>query len=121
MEDNKVPGAFLAMLIVQFALIIIDRALFLRKFLIGKIIYQIILVIFVHIWMFFLLPAVTERRFVRNTTAMLWYFIKCIYFVISAWQIRRGYPSRAMGNFLTKQYTLINWLLMKMYVVNTCN
>ena len=38
MEQNKVPGPFLAMLIVQFALIIIDRALFLRKFLFGKVV-----------------------------------------------------------------------------------
>ncbi len=41
MEQNKVPGAFLAMLIVQFALIIIDRALFLRKFLFGKVVREL--------------------------------------------------------------------------------
>src|SRR5438105_1087500 len=94
MEENKVPGPFLAMLVVQFALIIIDRALFLRKFLFGKIVYQIGLVIFIHFWMFFLLPGVTDRLFVDNGPARLWYFTKCIYFCLSAWQIRSGYPTR---------------------------
>ena len=57
----QVPVPFLVMLIVQFLLIIIDRALFLRKNVLGKCVFQILLVIIIHIWMFFVLPKVTGR------------------------------------------------------------
>ena len=59
-EENKVPIPFLVMLILQFALIIIDRTLYLRKFILGKIIFQVILVLGVHALMFVALPAVTQ-------------------------------------------------------------
>jgi hypothetical protein len=49
------------MVIVQFALIVIDRALYLRKDIMGKFFFQIALATFVHIAMFFVLPYVTER------------------------------------------------------------
>jgi piezo-type mechanosensitive ion channel component 1/2 len=61
LEENKVPIPFLIMLILQFVLIVIDRALYLRKFMLGKILFQYALIIGVHIWMFFILPFITER------------------------------------------------------------
>ncbi|XP_071091757.1 piezo-type mechanosensitive ion channel component 2-like [Haliotis cracherodii] len=112
-SENRVPVPFLVMLVCQFALIIIDRALFLRKNVLGKFIFQIILVILIHIWMFFVLPAVTDRSFNNNIPALLWYFIKCIYFGLSAYQIRCGYPTRILGNFLTKKYNYLNLFLFK--------
>jgi len=53
------------------------------------------------------------RRFTENTVAQLWYFTKCIYFALSAYQIRCGYPTRILGNFLTKKYNYVNLLLFK--------
>ncbi|XP_055891303.1 piezo-type mechanosensitive ion channel component 2-like isoform X3 [Biomphalaria glabrata] len=112
-KDNKIPVPFLIMLILQFIAIIIDRALFLRKFVLGKFIFLIFLVIAIHGWMFFVLPSITKRSFFNNVAAQIWYFIKCIYFGLSAYQIRCGYPNRILGNFLTKKYAYPNLFLFK--------
>lgn len=61
LSEDQVPEAFLVMLLIQFSTMIIDRALYLRKTVLGKLIFQIILVFGIHLWMFFILPAVTER------------------------------------------------------------
>ncbi|XP_024916735.1 piezo-type mechanosensitive ion channel component 1 [Cynoglossus semilaevis] len=113
LSEDQVPEAFLVMLLIQFSTMIIDRALYLRKTVLGKLIFQVILVFGIHLWMFFILPAVTERKFNQNFVAQLWYFVKCIYFGLSAYQIRCGYPTRILGNFLTKKYNHLNLFLFQ--------
>ncbi|KAJ8417805.1 hypothetical protein AAFF_G00226480, partial [Aldrovandia affinis] len=113
LSEDQVPEAFLVMLLIQFSTMIIDRALYLRKTVLGKLFFQVILVFGIHLWMFFILPAVTERMFSQNTVAQLWYFVKCIYFALSAYQIRCGYPTRVLGNFLTKKYNHLNLFLFQ--------
>lgn len=56
------------------------------------------------------------RRFSENTVAQMWYFVKCIYFGLSAYQIRCGYPTRVLGNFLTKSYNYVNLFLFQGWV-----
>uniref|UniRef100_A0A3B3S4V9 Piezo type mechanosensitive ion channel component 2 n=1 Tax=Paramormyrops kingsleyae TaxID=1676925 RepID=A0A3B3S4V9_9TELE len=113
LSEDQVPGAFLVMVLIQFSTMVVDRALYLRKTVMGKVVFQVILVFGIHLWMFFILPVVTERRFSQNTVAQLWYFVKCIYFGLSAYQIRCGYPTRVLGNFLTKSYNYINLFLFQ--------
>ncbi|KAK7169702.1 hypothetical protein R3I94_000061 [Phoxinus phoxinus] len=113
LSEDQVPEAFLVMLLIQFSTMIIDRAIYLRKSVLGKLIFQVILVFGIHLWMFFILPAVTERMFNHNSVAQLWYFFKCIYFTLSAYQIRCGYPSRILGNFLTKKFNHLNLFLFQ--------
>uniref|UniRef100_A0A670IWN9 Piezo type mechanosensitive ion channel component 1 (Er blood group) n=1 Tax=Podarcis muralis TaxID=64176 RepID=A0A670IWN9_PODMU len=113
LSDDQVPQAFLVMLLIQFSTMVIDRALYLRKSVLGKLVFQVFLVFGIHVWMFFILPAVTERMFNLNTVAQLWYFVKCIYFALSAYQIRCGYPTRILGNFLTKKYNHLNLFLFQ--------
>uniref|UniRef100_UPI00358ED5F7 piezo-type mechanosensitive ion channel component 2-like n=1 Tax=Myxine glutinosa TaxID=7769 RepID=UPI00358ED5F7 len=112
-SKNRVPKAFLVMLLIQFSTMVIDRALYLRKTVMGKCIFQVVLVIGIHVWMFFILPGVTEIPFNKNTVAQVWYVSKCIYFGLSAYQIRCGYPTRILGNFLTKRYNYINLFLFQ--------
>lgn len=90
LEENKVPLTFLMMLIIQFFLIVIDRALYLRKNMFGKIIFQIVLIFGLHIWMFFVLPSTTERMFNATRPPIIFYMIKCLHLLFSAYQIRCG-------------------------------
>ncbi|XP_075992565.1 piezo type mechanosensitive ion channel component isoform X2 [Anticarsia gemmatalis] len=113
LEENKVPIPFLIMLILQFGLIIIDRALYLRKFMLGKILFQYALIIGVHVWMFFVLPFITERTFNALLPPPMWYMVKCIYLLLSAYQIRCGYPRRIIGNFLCKAYYFLNMICFR--------
>ena len=62
----------------------------------------------VHIWSVYMF-----RSFTDNVAAQLWYFTKCIYFVLSCYQIRSGYPTRIIGNVLTKNYNYFNLVLFK--------
>ncbi|XP_063617457.1 piezo-type mechanosensitive ion channel component isoform X4 [Cydia splendana] len=116
LEENKVPIPFLVMLILQFALIVIDRALYLRKFMLGKILFQYGLIIGVHVWMFFVLPFITERAFNALLPPPMWYMIKCVYLLLSAHQIRCGYPRRIIGNFLCKSYGFLNMVFFKCFM-----
>ncbi|XP_055084588.1 piezo-type mechanosensitive ion channel component 2 [Periophthalmus magnuspinnatus] len=113
LSEDQVPGPFLVMVLIQFGTMVVDRALYLRKSVMGKVIFQVILVFGIHFWMFFILPGVTDKRFSENRVAQMWYFVKCIYFGLSAYQIRCGYPTRVLGNFLTKSYNYVNLFLFQ--------
>uniref|UniRef100_A0A8C6TAW8 Piezo non-specific cation channel R-Ras-binding domain-containing protein n=1 Tax=Neogobius melanostomus TaxID=47308 RepID=A0A8C6TAW8_9GOBI len=102
LSEDQVPEAFLVMVLIQFGTMVVDR-----------LVFQVILVLGIHFWMFFILPTVTERRFNQNLVAQLWYFVKCVYFGLSAYQIRSGYPTRVLGNFLTKSHNYLNLFLFQ--------
>ncbi|KAH8376905.1 hypothetical protein KR093_002071 [Drosophila rubida] len=116
LAENKVPVPFLIMLLVQFLLIVIDRALYLRKALVNKIIFHFFSVIGIHIWMFFVVPAVTERTFNSLAPPILFYVIKCFYMLLSSYQIKSGYPKRILGNFFTKGFSMVNMIAFKVYM-----
>ncbi|CAB0040178.1 unnamed protein product [Trichogramma brassicae] len=117
LSENRVPLPFLLMLLLQFALIVIDRALFLKKSIQGKLIFQYFLVIGIHIWMFIILPSATERQFNTKLIPQIWYMVKCFYLLLAAYQLRLGYPTRILGNFLCKKYSIVNYTLFKGFMV----
>ncbi|KAM3726353.1 Piezo-type mechanosensitive ion channel component [Dirofilaria immitis] len=115
-SSNRVPITFVLMLIVISLMIIIDRAFYLRKAVKCKFLYQLIIVVFLHVWIFFVLPQITYKPPWLNKTAQFLYFIKCIYLLISAWQIRNGYPTLCAGNLITHAYGLANMVFFKLFM-----
>ncbi|CAF0821922.1 unnamed protein product [Adineta steineri] len=116
-KENKVPVAFLVILLIQFLLIIIDRALYLRRNVRGKLFFQLFQVLGVHIWLFFILPGITHIKFRDNYAAQFWYLFKCIYFGYSSIQVRLGYPKRIAGNFLMKRFNYVTQVLYRIYLL----
>lgn len=115
-REDRIPILFFVMLLIQFFFIIIDRALYLRKNIYYRLVFHISLVVIVHIWLFFVLPLYTRRNFSDNAAPVFWYVFKTIYLLLSANQIKSGYPTRILGNCFTKKYTLLNLYLFKIYM-----
>lgn len=44
----------------------------------------------------------------------LWYSIKCIYLLLSAYQIRCGYSASAHGHALCQSYSVVNMYVYQM-------
>lgn len=82
LSEDQVPEAFLVMVLIQFGTMVVDRALYLKKTVMGKVIFQVILVFGIHFWMFFILPGVTERYNPYNQTIQIeyWYSAKLFVF-----------------------------------------
>ncbi|KAG7219856.1 hypothetical protein INR49_018813, partial [Caranx melampygus] len=119
LSEDQVPEAFLVMLLMQFGTMIVDRALYLQKSLLGKCVFR---------WCLYLVytsgcssssleslrgKSSSLQRFNKNHIAQIWYFVKCIYFGLSAYQIKCGYPNRILGNFLTKNFNFLNLFLFQ--------
>lgn len=47
----------------------------------------------------------------------MYYMVKCFYLLLSAYQIRCGYPTRILGNFLCKGYNYVNMFLFKGFMM----
>lgn len=47
----------------------------------------------------------------------MYYMVKCFYLLLSAYQIRCGYPARILGNFICKGYGMINMALFKAFLL----
>uniref|UniRef100_A0A0N4Z9J9 Piezo-type mechanosensitive ion channel component n=1 Tax=Parastrongyloides trichosuri TaxID=131310 RepID=A0A0N4Z9J9_PARTI len=114
-SSNRVPLTFVLMMLSITVMIVIDRALYLRKAIYCKFVYQIISILFIHIWLFFVLPKITSISPSVNTAGKLLYIVKGVYLLISAWQIRNAYPKMCMGNYLTHNYNLHNMVFFKVF------
>lgn len=112
--ENRIPFSVLILLLVA---IIMDRSFYLQKNIGRKLMFHIILVIGIHFWLFFSLPFTTGHTLTLKEYWLpkAWYIIKCIYFLLSAHQIRSGYPRRVLGNCFTKSFGLANWTAFTIY------
>lgn len=56
------------------------------------------------------------RRSTGNFFVPAFYIVKCLHLLVSAWQIRNGYPRLCIGNILTRSYGLLHFILFLIYM-----
>jgi piezo-type mechanosensitive ion channel component 1/2 len=103
-----VPSLFLAIAMLEFFLMLLDRMVYTAKALGSKLVLQWVTVLGFHIWIFFVLPSskqyarplphcqlcatlmLRSRRvaFRDNGILPVWYLAKCFYWYFSARQVR---------------------------------
>ncbi|XP_065913262.1 piezo-type mechanosensitive ion channel component 1-like isoform X2 [Dysidea avara] len=116
-EENNIPIPFLMMLFAHFLSMVIDRAIYLRKFVTAKLMFYLFQLAVWHLWLFFILPSspVTDKAFTDNGFSQALYFFKCQYFILSAQQCVGGFPKRVLGYFISEQYNIVASFLFRIY------
>ncbi|XP_030745433.1 piezo-type mechanosensitive ion channel component-like [Sitophilus oryzae] len=118
MMTNKVPMEFIVTFLIQISLMVIDRWIYKGKRRFIKIMFHFFQVFSYHMWYFVIYPMVTNRVFSETPPVQIFYVIKCIYFLLSAYQIRNGYPMLISMHFLWHRYGTFNRFAFKFY--NLC-
>ena len=114
-RSDSVPIGFVVFLLLQFLSMLVDRAIYLRHSIAAKFAFHVILLLVWHVWLFFVLPAITLQTFSTNVPAQFIYFFKCFYFITSSLQIILDYPVQSVGWFLRYTYNTVSSTLFTVY------
>eukprot|EP00730_Choanoeca_flexa_P018701 TRINITY_DN9110_c0_g1_i1.p1 TRINITY_DN9110_c0_g1~~TRINITY_DN9110_c0_g1_i1.p1 ORF type:complete len:901 (+),score=178.58 TRINITY_DN9110_c0_g1_i1:368-2704(+) len=115
LQADHIPGTLLMFLLLQFLMILVDRALYITRSLKLKLIYHYVSVILIHFLFFYTVPSTTGRSFISNGVLIALYLLKVSYFLVSSYQIRASYPNSVQRNALTKHATFVGWLIFIIY------
>jgi piezo-type mechanosensitive ion channel component 1/2 len=108
-QSNYIGGNHLLSLMIMFLGIIGDRVVYLRRSMVGKLGIQYLSVLGYHYWLFW------ETNTGTRNVGKGFYFLKCIYFLLSGIQIRTGYPLYTTGQYLLRQYSTGGLVLFTIY------
>ncbi|XP_076272842.1 piezo-type mechanosensitive ion channel component-like isoform X2 [Rhynchophorus ferrugineus] len=117
LKFNRVPISFISVFLCLFGLMVFDRWIYKGRRRFVKILFHFFQVIAFHIWFFVLYPMVTQKTFNRTPPVQVFYVLKCLYFLFSAYQIRNGYPLLTSFHCLWSGYTLFHRFAFKMYIL----
>ena len=106
--QNAVPQLFVAILVTNFVLILVDRAIYVSKSVKAKLVMQFVTVIAFSIWIFFVLPPSNGAPFSSLQGLQVWFLTKTIYWYFSAKQIKMGFPDVRLANFFLRNHSQLN-------------
>lgn len=108
-SNNFIETKHLLSLLAMFSGIVIDRIVYLRRSILGKLALQYVSV-FVYHYVLFIGTNIGTRG-----AAKAFYSLKCLYFLVSGLQIRMGFPLYTTGQFLLRNYSTLGLVLFEIY------
>jgi len=99
LQQDDISAEFIYLLMMNVVLIVLDRILYIRRMLVMKTIMHILLVLGGHFIIYYYDPIL---KLWEDSLFLLWYCMMAMYFFVSALQIRDGYPTYTLGQFLMK-------------------
>ncbi|ETO19694.1 hypothetical protein RFI_17536, partial [Reticulomyxa filosa] len=92
-NTSRFNGEMVFWLFIQVLFLVGDRVAYLLRSIPGKLVLQIISVILYHWQIFIVWPRTKNEMFNRIPALVIFYLIKVTYWILSALQIRYGYPT----------------------------
>nr|CAI5847308.1 unnamed protein product [Callosobruchus analis] len=116
-KENIIPVKFVMMLFAHMMGSLVDRAIYLRKDVTAKLAVQLLNIVVLHMFLFIFLPIWGNGRQANDDLEIILYYIcRCIYLLISACQIRCGYPSRIWGYFMAHNVSALRYAIFFGYM-----
>eukprot|EP00300_Choanocystis_sp_HF-7_P008995 c16210_g1_i1.p1 GENE.c16210_g1_i1~~c16210_g1_i1.p1 ORF type:complete len:679 (+),score=113.08 c16210_g1_i1:27-2039(+) len=89
---NAIPAQYIHVLLTHFALMIVERAIYLYRALRLKLLLHVLDVAINLGFMFIRIPQSNRKVFFQNPYLVVWFLFKCVGWYFSAKQIRNGFP-----------------------------
>jgi len=116
LTTNLFSGSMVLTLFIQLGFIIVDRIIFLYRSLTAKLFLLYITVCYWFVLMFFLWPVSSQTGFVDNAHTKFFFFLKCIYFILSGVQIHHGFLPVEVTSFgLSNQASIMRGYVYRLY------
>eukprot|EP00808_Paulinella_micropora_P024730 g23046.t1 len=91
LQVNMFSGSMVLTFLGQLISIVVDRAIYLRRSLIGRLVWQYILILLWTYIIFWEWPTRARRAFQKNPYLEAFFLLKAAYFTFGAMQLRYGY------------------------------
>jgi len=122
--QSYLPASYVMVLLVQFLVILADRIIYLCRSVMWKLIMQYSTLILYNVMMLWVFPSEMQVSLDKDNWGSIFsmtgplrvlFLFKCVYWWISARQIRDGYPMVAGERILMRSYDIVPYAVFMVY------
>ena len=123
-QQSYLPTSYVMVLLVQFVVILVDRIIYLCRSVFWKLVMQYGTLVVYNVFILWVFPYEMdaqvdferwESAFCATGSLKVLFLFKCVYWLLSALQIRDGYPMVAGERVLMRSYDLLPYGLFMLY------